>query len=1044
MNNKYFLSFDAFVRSFKQNKDTACAFLLGAGASISSGIQSANDCIWDWKKDIFTSSNPNSSEFFQNIKSDSVKAKIQEWLDRQQSYPALNSPEEYSFYAERAYPIEEDRRKYFLNLCYDKEPYIGYKLLCLLGKYNIVQSVWTTNFDGLVERAAHQINITPISINLDNAQRIYRTQNKKELLYISLHGDYKYSQLKNTTTELDSQESTFIDILKHYFVDKNLVVIGYSGRDHSLMSALKQAFTQHGAGRLYWCGHGNTIPKEVESLITYIQSIGREAYYISTDGFDNTLITLANNCFANDYKKQKEIKDLLKTYPIENHTTPFTIKTGNESTYLKSNLFPVVLPKEVYQFSIRYERRDIGHWKAIRKRTKGKPIMAVPYKNKVYALSTITIINDTFGDCLEEDIVRVPIPISEIEKNGTFKELFLSSILYGIIQKRDLESNLRTKIWERVPFAQKRHISLHRAIECNLLIKEDENKYALLSIKPTLFLSSTEQITTSDKLLCHKEYIDKLRNKQYDEEIVYWQNILFGGHALRFQIPLDSGSDLGFAIGQNRALCSINVTNQQSMGYLPKNFDQRAVLYNGIQYFEPSLEFINSNGAIINDTHPMRGLTYYKPYDSLFNEKVFLNYVKTGVLCPRKYSNKFFSFLQLINQTILIGDNDYVFDYQGFEKTFNISIDIPNVESEKWITIDENYTCPIDLARTITQSIENLSNNYPGVVVIIFIPAIWQKYRQFSYQNEHFDLHDYIKAYAAQRNIATQIIEEKTIENPMKCEICWWLSLAFYVKSMRTPWALSNLEKDTAYAGIGYSVKRDKKGQSQIVLGCSHIYNEKGQGLKYKLSQINNPFFDDKHNPFLSYDEAFKLGISIRELFMQSMDTLPKRVVVHKRTAFKEDEINGLKDALGKAGIENIDLIEINFDYNMRFLAQKILNGTMSTDGFPLSRGTCILVSQNTALLWTHGIVPSIRNQNYKYYQGGRSIPSPLRIVKHYGKGDLNTICTEILGFTKMNWNSFNLYTKLPATIDTSNTLARVGNMLSMYEGRTYDYRYFI
>ena len=111
MNNKYFLSFDAFVRSFKQNKDTACAFLLGAGASISSGIQSANDCIWDWKKDIFTSSNPNSSEFFQNIKSDSVKAKIQEWLDRQQSYPALNSPEEYSFYAERAYPIEEDRRK---------------------------------------------------------------------------------------------------------------------------------------------------------------------------------------------------------------------------------------------------------------------------------------------------------------------------------------------------------------------------------------------------------------------------------------------------------------------------------------------------------------------------------------------------------------------------------------------------------------------------------------------------------------------------------------------------------------------------------------------------------------------------------------------------------------------------------------------------------------------------------------------------------------------------------------------------------------------
>lgn len=1043
MNNKYFLAFDAFIRSFKQNKDTACAFLLGAGASISSGIQSANDCIWDWKKDIFTSSNPNSSEFFQNIKSDSVKAKIQEWIDGQQSYPALNSPEEYSFYAECAYPIEEDRRKYFLNLCYDKEPYIGYKLLCLLSKYNIVQSVWTTNFDGLVERAAHQLNITPISINLDNAQGIYRTQDKKELLYISLHGDYKYSRLKNTATELDSQESIFIEVLKHYFVDKNLVVIGYSGRDHSLMTALRQAFSQHGAGRLYWCGHGNTIPKEVESLITSIQSIGREAYYISTDGFDSTLITIANNCFANDYQKQKEIKDLLKTYPIENHTTPFTVKVGNTSAYLKSNLFPIILPKEVYQFSIRYNR-EVGLWKTIKERTKGKSISAVAYKNKVYVISTLTVINDSFRDCIIGDIVRVPIPISEIEKNGIFKELFLRAIILGITQKKKLDSNQRTKIWEKQSFAQKHHVSIHRAIECNLLFKENEHNYALVSIKPTVYLSSKDPISISDKLLCHKQYLEKLWNKRYDEEIEYWQNILFDGKNLCFQIPLDSESDFMFKIGKNRALCSIRAANSLRKDCLPTNLEQKAILYNGIQYDEPSLEFINSNGNIINDTHPMRGLTYYKPYDSLLNEKVFSNYVKTAVLCPHNYSNKFFVFLQSINQTISIGDNDYVLDYGGFEKTFNISIDIPNVESEKWITVDEEYTSPIDLARTITQSFENLSNNYPGSVVLIFIPSIWQKYRQFSYQNEHFDLHDYIKAFAAQRNIATQIIEEKTMTNPMRCEIRWWLSLAFYVKSMRTPWALSNLEKDTAYAGIGYSIKKDQKGKTQIVLGCSHIYNEKGQGLKYKLTKVNNPFFDDKDNPYLTYDEAFKLGVSIRELFMQSMDVLPKRVVVHKRTAFKKDEINGLRDALSKAGIVNIDLIEINFDYNMRFLAQKILNGTMSTDRFPLSRGTCILVSQNTALLWTHGIVPSIRNQNYKYYQGGRSIPSPLRIVKHYGKGDLNTICTEILGFTKMNWNSFNLYTKLPATIDTSNTLARVGNMLSMYEGRTYDYRYFI
>ena len=56
----------------------------------------------------------------------------------------------------------------------------------------------------------------------------------------------------------------------------------------------------------------------------------------------------------------------------------------------------------------------------------------------------------------------------------------------------------------------------------------------------------------------------------------------------------------------------------------------------------------------------------------------------------------------------------------------------------------------------------------------------------------------------------------------------------------------------------------------------------------------------------------------------------------------------------------------------------------------------------------------------------------------------VNTIATEILGLTKMNWNTFDLYTKLPATIHSSNEIARIGNLLSRFEGRTYDYRLFI
>ena len=86
---EYILEFDEFIRSIKQNLDTKFSMLLGAGASIESGIPSANECIWEWKRDIFISKNPSLSETHNNIKSVAKKKSIQNWLDNQGTYPEL-------------------------------------------------------------------------------------------------------------------------------------------------------------------------------------------------------------------------------------------------------------------------------------------------------------------------------------------------------------------------------------------------------------------------------------------------------------------------------------------------------------------------------------------------------------------------------------------------------------------------------------------------------------------------------------------------------------------------------------------------------------------------------------------------------------------------------------------------------------------------------------------------------------------------------------------------------------------------------------------
>lgn len=1037
-----YLDFDAFIRSFVQNRDTSFAFLLGAGASITSGIPSANDCIWDWKKLIYCSSQSSIPSFI-DPKSDTCKNIIQKWLDAQGKFPPIGDPNEYSVYAEEALPIEGDRVKYFEHLAQGKQPYIGYKLLCLLNKYGIVKSVWSTNFDGLVERAAQQANITPICINLDCTDRIYRTESTSELLYIALHGDYKYTSLKNTSKELDSQHPTFVAALKRHFNDKNLIVSGYSGRDKSLMTALTEAFSERGSGRIYWCGYGSNIPSEVEALLRTAKNAKREAFYIDTDGFDKTMLSLVMNSFHSDVEKQKEIMSILESVPEDDNTSPFSIHITKTDKYLKSNLYPIIFPKELFQFEIEYKGEE-RPWSFLREITKGQNIIAVPYKQKVYALSTGSAINNVFGTRLKGDIERIPVSIEDIERKSSYRELFLRATLQSIAAMRGLNVDVKhNTLWCSDIFRNDNGTLLHEAIECSLIFVPQQ-KYALLSLRPTIYIENPRSVSKEKKQEYARIYLDKMWNQAYSNKLIQWENIVFGNARLIFEFPQNSGSGFKFQISNNSGFSEIQYQDSTERGYFSRSYDNRRTIYWGLQLKEPELEFVNTFAdRPFLDSNPMRGLSNHKPYDS-WQKDVLPQNVRLGVICPNAHTNSLKSFLQRLNTTIQANDNsDYIQPYTGFHSIYKTLLEIPDSDTDKWIKTEDTPRDTISLAQSICHKAGSLAEKYPGIVVVIYIPTSWSLHKQFKHDGESFDLHNYIKAYAAQHSFTTQIIEEKTLKDPMVCEICWWLSLALFVKAMRIPWALASLDSDTAYAGIGYSVKTNGKGKVDIVLGCSHIYNAKGQGLRYKLSKVEQPQFDGKKNPYLTYEEAFKFGITIRELFVKSMDKLPRRVVIHKRTPFRNEEIDGITHALSQAGIKDIDLITINYEYNAKFIAQRVYDNNISDDSYPVSRGTCIKLSSRNALLWTHGVVPSIRGGR-RYYPGGRCIPAPLKITKYYGKGDLSTIASEIIGFTKMNWNSFNLYTKLPATIDTSNTLAQVGNLLHQYNGATYDYRYFI
>lgn len=1038
------LQFDEFVRSLKQNKDTYHSLLLGAGASIESGVQSATDCIWDWKREIYLSQNPELIGYYKNVKVDSVRQVIQRWLDQQNIYPDNNSLEEYSYYAEKACPIAEDRRKYFQSLTQGINPSIGYHLICLLAEIGWIRSVWTTNFDGIMLKMAHHYDITPIEITLETEKRIYRTDTQKELLCIALHGDYKYGELKNTSEELDSQSDIFVKALTEEVGKRNLIVIGYSGRDASLISALKAAYSQPGAGRLYWCGYGPNCLPEVKELIDSINTVGRLAYYISTDGFDKTMLNISRYCMSDDKNFLSKIGSLKQELGMDMTlgNSKFVSFKGTPRKIVDTNASPISYPKTCLQFEVKYnEGEDV--WNYCRNLEQNN-IIAIPFNGMIYAWGDKASITATCGDRMTSDITIVPFNPA----HGAMREMLVRAIVYILAAGRKYSHNKNT-IWDInqkfTRYMNGKNVVAYKGLKCACIY---DGKYNYITFSPAFVYDESVKLERAE---C-KQFADGFHlqvngwkpNLMIHSYIKKWKEAIFATDKIKESFPIGGVSEFEFTIIRNSAFIAVNDQKSKEVS-LPKEINRKRLVYQGTECKDPELLFYNAQQKrMVSDFHPMRGLTRNVPFDFSINREVNPS-ISVGVLCPVDYSESFYGFLNSLNSRCEVIKNiDYVIPFPGFFAAFKTALNIPIQTEDEWMdykaeSAESLHESAIELGKTITRKLDKLSSGN-AEVILIYVPDEYDSMTAYTTEYESFDLHDFVKAYAAQKGIATQFIREKTLTSDLRCQILWALSLAIYAKSCRTPWTISDLQSDTAFAGIGYSLNTSSK-KSHIILGCSHVYASDGQGMKYKLSKINNVTFDGRNNPFLSEDEAYKLGLNIKELFYKSFKELPRRVVIHKRTPFRKEEVKGLVESLSAAGITDIELLEITYEDNLKCFE---FTNNFEINDFPIRRGLCFPLNDKTMYLYTHGIAPSIQSQYRSYIQGGKTIPIPLKIVKHYGTGTVAQIATEILGLSKMNWNSFELYSKLPCTIVSSNEIARIGWQLSQYEGRLYDYRFFM
>jgi hypothetical protein len=1042
------LDLTQFIRAVGINKTSPHSFFIGAGASVSSGVKSAYDCIWEWKRQIFISSNPGLEKMFPDGSSHAAQHKIQHWLDGQGRYPKRDAPGEYTFYANEAFPIPSTRKSFFQNISKDAKPSAGYFLLCLLARDRIIRKIWTTNFDHLSAKAAASYNLTPIEIGLDSTHRADRVAVEGELLIYALHGDYRYGELKNTEVELQAQDRTFRAKLIEDCNASHMIVVGFSGNDQSIMDALKDAYFQKAAGTLYWCGYSDQPSAGVIELLQIAKTNNREAYYVGTNGFDDLMMRLAKFCLSGQSYTEAE-PHFKRVDSLKNEFTPFHLTIDRIDAVIKSNLLPLTIPSELFQFSSELSRQA-GAWSKIRALISGQNVVAAPLKQKIMALGTMNDISTAFTGHIEGVLTRVPIDQSELKiEDGAIKHIVTAAITMSIAAKLNLPCDRKSRIWADNPIQEKKLGDvIHKVYQAILLdIVKDDNGLFLL-VKPTIEIIRTdkEPVEKAVKQAISKDILDKMYNGQFNTAFEHWRGLIFEEQgAITLEFPNGSGSGFNFTLQETPLFAKIQKTlGSEALPDNPKYYG-----FSGKLFDEPTLLFSSVDGKReVGDTHPLRGLVQNKPYDFSLTTSGLSKQTMLGVICPATHNQKFSKFLNLQHGKVPVANQreNYAIDFPGYATAYGIALNIPSVSDARWqdVKVDPQLDAQKNallIADQIKNGINRITANSDVNLIVICIPHQWEGFREYQNEQEVFDLHDHVKAFAIQKGITTQFIEEDTVDNQSQANrIHWWLSLSFYTKTMRTPWVLGNLDKSTAFAGIGYSID-SVDNESHVVMGCSHIYNSRGEGLRYRLAKIDRPVVRDKR-PHLSYNDAYQFGISTVQLFVEATDQVPKRVVIHKRTFYTEEEKRGILDGLKSISV--VDLIEINIEDDLRFINSVRKQDKLEIDMYPVARGICVEVNSYTGLLYTHGTTPSIRGQGGRDFMGGRGIPAPLVIKKHYGPSSLETLATEVLSLSKMNWNSASLYSKLPATIQSSNDIARIGSMLSRFSGNSYDYRLFI
>ncbi len=233
----------------------------------------------------------------------------------------------------------------------------------------------------------------------------------------------------------------------------------------------------------------------------------------------------------------------------------------------------------------------------------------------------------------------------------------------------------------------------------------------------------------------------------------------------------------------------------------------------------------------------------------------------------------------------------------------------------------------------------------------------------------------------------------------------WNIFTGMYFKVGGLPWGPVGLEPATCFVGISFF--RPFGEPNFMRASVAQAFNEHGDGLVLRGQKFR---WDDDlgKSPHMPAHLAQQLVTEVLERYRIENKQLPRRVVIHKSSRYTAEEREGFKDAL--RDIPEVDLVTVGTSSNFRLFRE---------GEYPPLRGTLMHIGNNY-FLYTTGYLPELG----KYPHG--HVPSPLRVVNHYGDSSKTQLLKEILILTKMNWNTANVDGAFPITLQFARLVGEI------------------